>query len=173
MAEEKVEQEGKKSKVILLSVIIGAVVFLLIIITLVAFLLMGSSEKPHDEAHDETQPKTQRPMPSSKDASLLSIGPLYPMAKPFVVNLISQNGRRYLKTDITLELSNPKLQQEIDTKVTVLQDIIINILSSKSIEEVATTKGKERIKDEILQRINQILTDGFIKNIFFTEFVVQ
>lgn len=54
-----------------------------------------------------------------------------------------------------------------------MKDIIIDILSSKSIEEIVTTKGKERIKDEILQRVNQILADGVIKNVFFTEFVVQ
>ncbi|WP_104697677.1 MULTISPECIES: flagellar basal body-associated protein FliL [unclassified Helicobacter] len=171
MAEEKIEQEPKKSKA-LLFVIIGAVVFLIVVVALVAFLLLSGSEKNQEN----TQPEATQQKPgilSSKDANLLNLGPLYPIAKPFVVNLVTQNGRRYLKTSITLELSNPKLQAEIDQKTTVVQDIIIDILSSKSIEEIVTTKGKERIKDEILQRVNQILADGFIKNVFFTEFVVQ
>lgn len=174
MAEEKVEQEPKKSKA-LLFIIIGAVVFLIIIASLVAFLLLSGGEKNQDEGQSEaTQQKQQKPnILSSKDANLLNLGPLYSIAKPFVVNLVTQNGRRYLKTSIALELSNPKLQVEIDQKTTVIQDIIIDILSSKSIEEIITTKGKERIKDEILQRVNQILADGFIKNVFFTEFVVQ
>ncbi len=170
MAEEKVEQEGKKSKA-LLFIIIGAVVFLLIIILLVVFLFLSGGEK--EEKQETAQQTQQKSLPSSKDANLLNIGPLYPIAKPFVVNLITQNGRRYLKTAITLELNNPKLQQEMDVKATVIQDIIIDILSSKTIEEIVTTKGKERIKDEMMQRINQILADGMIKNVFFTEFVVQ
>lgn len=174
MAEEKVEQEEKKSKA-LLFIVIGAVVFLIIIVVLVVFLLIGGGDKHSDQPQQSDAQQTQQKQNtiSSKDANLLNIGPLYPIAQSFVVNLVTQNGRRYLKTSITLELSNPKLEVEIDQKSTVIKDIIIDILSSKSIEEIVTTKGKERIKDEILQRVNQILADGFVKNVFFTEFVVQ
>lgn len=175
MAEEKIEQEEKKSKA-LLFIVIGAVVFLVIVIILVAFLLIGGGGEKHSDAsqQSETQQTQQKqPAISSKDANLLNIGPLYAINPSFVVNLVTQNGRRYLKTSVTLELSNPKLEVEIDQKSTVVKDIIIDILSSKSIEEIVTTKGKERIKDEILQRVNQILADGVIKNVFFTEFVVQ
>lgn len=103
----------------------------------------------------------------------MSIGPLYAIDKPFIVNLMTQNSRRYLKTSITLELSNDKLQEEVDSKSTIIKDIIIDVLSSKSIEKIVTAKGKEAIKDEMLQRINQVLVDGSVNNIFFTEFVVQ
>lgn len=173
MAEENTtEQEEKKGSKALLFIIIGAVI-LLILIGVIAIVLLSGDKKPEaqNEGAGTIQPKASTY--SSKETNLLNIGPLYPIDKPFVVNLITQNGRRYLKTSISLELSNAKLQQEVDNKTTIMKDIIIDVLSSKSIEEIVTTKGKERIKDEILQRINQILIDGHIKNIFFTEFVVQ
>jgi len=34
-------------------------------------------------------------------------------------------------------------------------------------------KGKSRLKDELVNKINDVLADGQIKNIFFTDFVVQ
>ena len=55
----------------------------------------------------------------------------------------------------------------------MVQDTIIEILSSKSIEDVATVKGKNRVKDEIVKRINEFLIDGQVSDIFFVEFVVS
>lgn len=50
------------------------------------------------------------------------------------MNLVSQNGRRYLKVSISLELSNEKLLNEVKVKDTAIKDTIIEILSSKSVE---------------------------------------
>jgi flagellar FliL protein len=36
-----------------------------------------------------------------------------------------------------------------------------------------TPEGKIRIRDELLERFNQIMRPDRIKNIYFTEFVVQ
>lgn len=173
MAEEEVSQEKGKSKVLIFA-IIGILVFLILITVLVVVLLIGGDKKEGEGAEEKIlQGKQNTPSPTPKDTSLLNIGPLYPMPKPIVVNLITQSGRRYLKVSVTFELSNPKMQQEVDQKITIIQDIVIDILSSKSIEEVVSPKGKEKIKDEILQRINPIFLDGPMKNIFFTDFVVQ
>ena len=170
MAEENAPEQEKKSNKPLIFIIIGVVVFLILIAVLVFVLFMRGDN--HEEVAPEQ--KTQKTSTySSKNVNLLNIGPLYAIDKPFVVNLITQNGRRYLKTSITLELSNPKLQQEVEQKSSAIKDIIIDTLSSKSIEEVITTKSKEKIKNEILEKINAILADGEIKNVFFTEFIVQ
>ncbi|PAF50443.1 flagellar basal body-associated protein FliL [Helicobacter sp. 13S00477-4] len=170
------QQPPKKNKA-LLFIIIGAVIFMLILIIVVAILLMGGNNENIQDKNTPTaqiSQNTKKPSNSgTRQSDLLNIGPLYAIPQPFVVNLITQSGRRYLKTSITLELNNEKLKSEIDAKSTIIQDTIIEILSSKSIEEIATTKGKERLKDEIANRINDFLIDGQIKNVFFTEFVIQ
>ncbi|CRF47642.1 Flagellar biosynthesis protein FliL, partial [Helicobacter heilmannii] len=58
-------------------------------------------------------------------------------------------------------------------KETAIKDTIIEILSSKSIEEISTLKGKNKLKEEIRNNINSFLIDGYVKNIFFTDFVIQ
>ena len=62
---------------------------------------------------------------------------------------------------------------ELDKKMPMLKDTIIEILSSKSIEDIATTKGKNRVKDEIVKRINEFLIDGQVYDVFFVDFVVS
>ncbi|PAF45093.1 flagellar basal body-associated protein FliL [Helicobacter sp. 11S02596-1] len=178
MAEEKenTEQQTQNKSKALLFIIIGAVIFMLILGGIVAMLLLsgGSEESIESQPTPVTQNVQKKPQASaSRHSDYMNVGPLYPIAQPFIVNLVTQSGRRYLKTSITLELSNQKLQNEIEAKSTIIQDTIIEILSSKSIEEIATTKGKDRLKDEIVNRINNFLIDGYVKNVFFTDFVIQ
>jgi flagellar FliL protein len=172
MAEEKENQELEEneksggSNKLLLVVIIVLLLFLLIIGGVVAyFLLSGDEEAP-------TQPEAQKMEKKKKVSDLTEIGPIYPL-DPFVVNLVSSNAARYLKCKIDLELDSPELQQEIDKKLPAIRDLIIRILSSKTVEEIQTSKGKEKLKEEIKRKINEILTTGEVRNVYFTEFVIQ
>ena len=97
---------------------------------------------------------------------------MYPL-DGFTVNLLSESGRRYLKVEMNLEIEGEELSAELDTKKPVLRDIIIRILSSKSLEEISTIKGKEKLKEQIVNELNMHLKDGKVKNIYFTDFVVQ
>ena len=75
--------------------------------------------------------------------------------------------------ELNLELSEEKLTMEIDQKKPLLRDIIIRTLSSKTYEDISTQKGKEHLKDELVTRINEALRDGYIKNVYFTDFIIQ
>ncbi|QIR76930.1 flagellar basal body-associated protein FliL [Sulfurospirillum diekertiae] len=161
----------------------GNMVLIIVIVLLVviligggaaAFLLLGSS---HEEAAATTTSqqdvKTEKKKTTSKKSTdHLAIGPMYPMAQ-FIVNLLSESGNRFLKVSIDLELSDPKLQPEMDHKKSLIRDIIIRTFSSKTFEEISTLKGKDKLKDEVLDKINENLSDGQVKNIYFTDFVVQ
>jgi len=54
-----------------------------------------------------------------------------------------------------------------------LRDIVIGIMSSKTVEEISTTRGKDKLKGELMTGLNEVLVDGYIKNLFFTDFVIQ
>lgn len=57
----------------------------------------------------------------------------------------------------------------------MIKDAILRILSSKKAEEVLTADGKERLKEELIEGINEAigLDEEPIVNIYFTEFMVQ
>jgi len=172
MAEEKenqeVEEKEEKSggSKLLLIVIIVLLLLLLVIGGVVAYFLLSSDDQPTD------QPQQQKMEKKKKVSDMTEIGPIYPL-DPFVVNLVSSNADRYLKCKIDLELDSPELQQEVDKKLPAIRDLIIRILSSKTVEEIQTSKGKEKLKEEIKRKINEILTTGEVKNVYFTEFVIQ
>lgn len=47
------------------------------------------------------------------------------------------------------------------------------LLSSLSFEEIMTPEGKIRIRDELLERFNVVLRPVRVRNVYFTEFVLQ
>jgi len=173
MAEEKENKETQEEKKeggnskLLLIVIIVLLLILLIVGGLVAYFLLSGN--------DEDKPQPQEPQKIEKKKkveNMTEIGPIYPLDQ-FIVNLVSNNANRYLKCKIDLEIDSPELQQEIDKKLPAIRDLIIRILSSKTVEEIQTAKGKEKLKEEIKRKINEFLTSGEIKHVYFTEFVIQ
>ncbi|WP_169763865.1 flagellar basal body-associated protein FliL [Campylobacter mucosalis] len=177
MAEEVKEKEEKKGGKGILIAIIGVVLVLLLVVGgLIVFLLSGDDEAANAATQQpQQQTATQAAsakQPGKRSSDYMNMGPIYPLDQ-FIVNLLSENGSRFLKTKIDLEQSAETLTPELDKKKALLRDIIIRTLSSKTYEEVSTAKGKDRLKDEIVSKINEVLSDGYIKNIYFTDFVVQ
>jgi flagellar FliL protein len=183
--DEEVPESGekKKSSKLLLIVIIAVLVLILVIGGVIIALMSGNSEEKASSApkeasaHGEEKASEGENTKSEKSAShgeesLSEVGIMFPL-EIFTVNLLSESGRRYLKVEMNLELSGEELAVELETKKPVLRDVIIRILSGKSLEEVSTIKGKETVKEEILTDINGRLKDGKIKNVYFTDFVVQ
>ena len=175
MAEEKEKKETEESEEkksgggskLLLIIIIVLLLLLLVIGGLVAYFLLSSN--PNQQQDQQALQKIEK---KHKASDLTDIGPIYPL-DPFTVNLVSSNADRYLKCKIDLELDSPDLQKEIDKKLPAIRDMIIQILSSKTVEEIQTAKGKEKLKEEIKRKINSILTTGEIRHVYFTQFVIQ
>ncbi|CAE10973.1 flagellar basal body-associated protein FliL [Wolinella succinogenes] len=172
---ETAQAEGKKNKLIIF-IIAGVIALLLIIGGVVVYFMLSSNPEPQAASAQASQSTSGGAKAGGASRSgggnFLSVGPMYALDQ-FIVNLTTQSGRRYLKTSINVELSQPNLTAELDTKRAVIRDTVISILSSKSIEEISTMKGKEKLKEELIERLNEFLVDGRIVNLFFTDFVVQ
>ncbi|MDF1877837.1 flagellar basal body-associated protein FliL [Sulfurimonas sp. SAG-AH-194-L11] len=176
--EETAPQEKKSSNMLMIIIIV--VLFLIIIIGgIVAFLLMGDDEEmPADNRHSQERSAPQKKVsrgPSTQfdnTRQLNEIGILYPL-DTFTVNLKSDAGRRYLKVTMSLELEGEELSLELDAKSPVLRDRIIRILTSKTLEEISSKKGKQKVSQQIMDTLNAMISDGDIRGIYFTEFVIQ
>lgn len=185
LEEEAGEEEGKKSggagnKIIM--IIAGVVlVFLLIVGGVIAMLLSGGEgDMADDPAMADKAAMTtgggggggKPAMAANRGTNHITVGPIHELDK-FVVNLITKRGKRYLRVKISLELDSENVLAELEMKKVVLSDTIIDILTARTKQELSTSKGKNRLKDELVTRINSSLIDGFVKNVFFTEFIIQ
>ena len=179
-AQESEAPAEKKSNNMIMIIIIVVLVLIILVGVVVGILLMGDDEPQQAVAAAPVQ--EQRAVPKAKKSSasdedftsrqLNDIGILYPL-DTFTVNLKSDAGRRYLKVTMSLELEGEELSLELDAKSPVLRDRIIRILTSKTLEEISSKKGKAKVTSQIMDSLNAMISDGQIKGIYFTEFVIQ
>jgi flagellar FliL protein len=168
MAEEegKAEQPAKKGKGVLIIIVVLVLLILGAAGAAVYFLVLHKAPAAEEDLSAQDVPITaSRPQAEP--------GPMMAYSS-FLVNLADAGGKRYLKFSLSIELSKHKnFQQEVEYKDAKIKDIIISIISSKTFEEINTPQGKIALKQELLRRLNTIMSGGKVEDVFFTEFVVQ
>ncbi len=115
-----------------------------------------------------------------------------------IINLADPGGRRYIRITIVLEIEPPHattddekaasgghggeeeelspadaLASELATKTPIMDDVIITLISQKTYEDLYTAQGKENLRLEIMNKLNERLPEYHIMSIYFTEFVVE
>ncbi|WP_187646990.1 flagellar basal body-associated FliL family protein [Nitrosophilus labii] len=169
MAEEAKEQEqeekkgGKKKLIIIL-------LLLLIIIgagggAAYKFLVLDKQEE-----EKKNEKKAEKIVEEIKNVEELGIQ--FDVGT-FIVNLQDRDADRYLKITIVLEVQDEKIKMELEKRLPQIKDAITTLLFTKSSKELKTAEGIEELKEEIIKRINAILPIGGVKNVYFTDFVIQ
>ncbi|NLW47788.1 MAG: hypothetical protein GXY86_10695 [Firmicutes bacterium] len=103
------------------------------------------------------------------------MGPVISLGNDILVNICSEEGmEHFLKTNIVLELdSDEKTVAEVTKRVPQIRDLIINILGSKTKENIIEKEGKDQVRSEIINSINELMTIGKVRNIYFQDFIIQ
>lgn len=101
-----------------------------------------------------------------------TIGPIFPL-DTFVINLADPSGDKYARIRIDLELKSEELFDEFEKRSPQIYDAILMILPSKISEQIRTTKGKNELREEIIFRLNEVLNNDGVTNLYFREFVIQ
>ncbi len=105
-------------------------------------------------------------------AAANTTGPMYSL-ETFIVNLAEENGNRYLRVTMDLEMSDESVREEIKARLPQIRNALLMILPSKRIRDISTSQGKDALRQQIIDAINQLLPKGKIRNVYFTEFVIQ
>jgi flagellar basal body-associated protein FliL len=221
-ADEKAKEEGGDKKAAKekkplnkkLIIIVAVILADLGIMAGLGMFIVGKLKKPAEADPAAEALKKQEEEEAEKRHNLTKIGMVLPKPLPFTVNIpgSAPGQTHYLKCAIQLEWDGeepaeggggehgggPALDatgKEIEKRMPKITDIIINILSSQSYDELLKPAGKQKMKEAIVTEINAILPEphldpkeeekrkkdphaepppsGKLRNAFFTEFIVQ
>ena len=81
--------------------------------------------------------------------------------------------RRMIILSLSFLADNKKSKEELEQRMVQLKDIIITTLHSQTREDFETTEGLEAYKLLILQKINEIMEQGKIIDVFYVDKVIQ
>lgn len=106
-----------------------------------------------------------------------------------IVNLAEPGGKKFIRVTATLEFRPPEgyaglpeeekaaelatFTTEINSRIPVLDDTIVTLLSSKDFQSVYTTEGKDILRQEIMDAVNTRLPEYKVIYVYFKEFVMQ
>jgi len=96
-----------------------------------------------------------------------------------LVNPAGTNGTRFLSTSIGVETSKSEAGGENEkgggfAEISpIIRDMLIAVLSSKTMEELSSVEGKNRLRDEILLKLNSAVAPDSIFSVYFVDYVLQ
>jgi len=90
-----------------------------------------------------------------------------------VVNPAGSEGERYLAVSLALETTSASVETELEEKRVVVQDAVLNLLSKQTVDELSDPTNRGELKKALRREVNGILGPESVKQIYFTEFVLQ
>ncbi len=79
----------------------------------------------------------------------------------------------FISLDISLELSDHRYRKQVYTVQNRIRKIIIAQVRETTWLELRSAEGKIRLKYDLLQRINSIFPKIMVRNLYFTQFLMQ
>jgi flagellar FliL protein len=74
---------------------------------------------------------------------------------------------------IKIEGNNKKAKDELTKRDFQIKDIMIDELSNMNMQDLQAEKGKQKFKTDIKNRLNKMMQDGEVVNVYITSFVIQ
>ncbi len=101
-----------------------------------------------------------------------------------VLNLTDSRGKeKLMKLSFSIKSNEPTIAAIVEENKAEIVDVVISQISSRSSEELLTVGGKNLLKDEMLQDINNVINEvtkskpevskNNVKQILFTTFVIK
>jgi len=109
---------------------------------------------------------------SSAPTSAEITGPVVPL-DPFVVNLDEPGQSRYVKVTLQLELVTHEAAEELEKSKQVIRDMILSHLSGLKLADTLGTTAKDKLRTELMAKLETIVGQHKVRRLFFQEFMVQ
>jgi len=95
------------------------------------------------------------------------------VVKDVIVNPAGTNGTRFLLTTIGFEVTTGEGKRELENKDVQVRDVLNSILTSKDLAYLVNADGREPLRQEIAQRVGELIRNGSLTNVYFSKFIIQ
>lgn len=97
------------------------------------------------------------------------------LLEEFVVNLQTEENysRNYLKTEIALMYTDNKQEETLNINTHKIRDTIINQLRLLTSEEILNGDNTPNLKSILTESINTALGEEVIKDVYFSDLIIQ
>jgi len=186
MAEdESTEKEKPKgsmvTKVLLFGVLPMMTALILVVGGLfVAGVLPGGGDKGGDHSEDDGDGEDEEgdeEDSDEEDDGETQPAVYLPIDPAFVVNFASQGKARFLQITVEVMTRDVTVPDKVTLHMPVIRNNLMLLFSNQTYDTVSTLEGKESLREEALEVVQQILEeetgDPGVEAVYFTSFVMQ
>ncbi len=121
----------------------------------------GGGEEPEEaegESHNEGEAKG---------------GASITLLDEIIVNPAGTGGRRFLSTIVGLTLKDGKSEAAVQGQMPIIRDAAITLLSSKSLDQLASVAYRDSIRQELMATVNGLVKEKPVTGVVFSTYVLQ
>jgi len=175
-AEGETEKPKKKGKLLKIIIIVFSVLLLLGGAVGGTLYFTGALTGDHGLLSDNSSDTNDQQGKSSKKKSKKE--PVYfAFDPPFVVNFVENNQIRYLQITLEVMTRNEEVVDDLKKHMPVIRNNLVLIFSDQTYDTISTSEGKQKLRDEALAEIQQVLKSETgktgVEAVYFTSFVMQ
>ena len=161
------ESSGGSKKMIMFGLVgVGAIVMGVVL----AFFVLKPmlSDSPDGEAEGDKKPAVTKKKHGGSHQE-----PIFYAVKDIVVNPAGTGGTRFLSVSFAFQVDSPEMAASLKSKETIIRDVLITILSAKTIAQLTDPKQKEIIRYQIKKRVSELMKSEELTAVYYTDFVLQ
>lgn len=161
--------KGKRKLLIIIAIVVA---LLLAVAGVLLSGVLGGKEKEKEDA-ETTQ---EQPAEGAEGAAGQPVvqKPVYYELPEFLVNLTSTSNRTsFLKMSVTLELRDKEAVAIIEANKPRVMDAFNTYLREVRPQDLSGSAGIFRLRGELMMRINRTIEEGLVKDVLFSEIIIQ
>jgi len=90
----------------------------------------------------------------------------------FIRNISNGDGRRMLRVEMVLEVSDDDVSSQIQSRETRIRDQILDIIRDQTVDDLQSSEGVEDFKADVIETVNENVDEGEVMNVYFKEFII-
>ena len=95
------------------------------------------------------------------------------LVENLLVNPTGTNGTRFLSATLGLEVAKPETAKTLEDKKIQVRDLLIAILSARTVEQLTDTAERDNMRGEIKERLNELIGGEELAAVYFVDYVLQ
>lgn len=143
---------------------------IILLITGIAGALFFFGKSPESDRNTKGNEAAQAAAPLTAQAVFEDIVALRPFER---IRLKESSSMKHISINLSLELTDSRHKQEVHAMEDKIRQIVTTQVERMSWLELRNPEGKIMLKYDLLKRINSIFPETVIRNIYYTNFLMQ
>ena len=148
---------------------------LIIVYFVTANILLNKVNK--NSSAKEAASETVQPVANKEQKSAVvqkpAVGKYLYSVDDIIVNPAGTNGDQLLLSSLAFDLATEDGEKEIKGKEIVVKDLIISILSSKTITQLSNSAYKDTLRAEISKKVQELLPNIKVNKVYFSKYIIN